>query len=267
MHLPIFNLKNSRRCPLRFPPARLNPIMSFSAVTTLSAVPQQYMPVLCKNNVIRDNVKISNSGHDVWVWFGIVKRRLARRECGGRAECGVRSAEMSNWRAAFVVFWWVCCGHVFEHDCDVFLDCWISDLSVGVVVLMATFSCSVWSVETLIGGCCPDMMSATWWGSSWSVRCMLRYYQDRLLIEDWLKLISPCNEFARHRGSYYVTTRDALASLLETIRGYICTYCWSCEDFVIHSIPSPCSMSHSDVSRLRKIPPTFNTPRDRAYFS
>ena len=95
--------------------------MGLPAVATLGAIPQQHEIVLGETVVVRHDMQIRNGRHDVRVRIGIVERRVARGECGGRGECRVWRAEVGDGGAAFVRGGRIGDAHVGLHEGDVFL--------------------------------------------------------------------------------------------------------------------------------------------------
>ena len=63
--LPIFHFTYRTRRPLRPLPARLDPIMRLSTMTSLRRIPQQHMPVPGEDDVIADDMQVSDRRHDV----------------------------------------------------------------------------------------------------------------------------------------------------------------------------------------------------------
>lgn len=79
------------------------------------------MTVLGEDDIIRYNMEVSHSTHDLGVGVGIVERSVAVGKRRWGAECGVGCAQMLDAVTTFVVGWGVCDGHVLLDDGDISL--------------------------------------------------------------------------------------------------------------------------------------------------
>ncbi len=109
MHFAVFDLEDSTSRPLGFSPSRLDSIMWLPTVASLGGIAKEHMAVLRKDDVVADDMQVSNGRHDFCVRVGIVERSVTCWECRWGSEGGVGGAKMFNGGAALVVFWGVGC--------------------------------------------------------------------------------------------------------------------------------------------------------------